>query len=256
MSSTPACPDFPAVMPTRQGMHRTRRRCPMKQRQMGARPWRSLLGCLVLCLCLVPTAWAQQTTGTISVTVMDSSGGVIPGRAVDTDGPRHQRRPHGNDAGGGQLLLRQPQLRQLQADRVPPGLRDAELRRAGAVGPHHGREGDVEGRRLQDVVEVVGGVTPLVESTTNAINTTIDVKQIEDLPLARPQHRAAVAAGGRLQRHLERLAVGGAGQHGGRHRRQHQPLALSVQHQRLDDRHHAAPGEHRGNGRSAPTRWT
>ena len=35
---------------------------------------------------------------------------------------------------------------------------------------------------LEDVVQV-SGVTPLVESTTNAINTTVDVKQIEDLPL-------------------------------------------------------------------------
>src|SRR5665647_1474721 len=66
-------------MPTRQGMHRNRRRCGMKQRQMGQRMWGSLLGCLLLCLSLVPTAWAQQTMGTVNVTVLDTSGAVVPG---------------------------------------------------------------------------------------------------------------------------------------------------------------------------------
>ena len=37
---------------------------------------------------------------------------------------------------------------------------------------------------LEDVVEVSGGAAPLVETSSNAINTTIDMKQIEDLPLA------------------------------------------------------------------------
>ena len=36
---------------------------------------------------------------------------------------------------------------------------------------------------MTEVIEV-SGAAPLVESSTNAINTTIDMKQIEDLPLA------------------------------------------------------------------------
>ena len=51
----------------------------MTQQQIGARLWGSLFGCLLCCLCLVPTAGAQQTGGTVSVTVMDSSGLVVPG---------------------------------------------------------------------------------------------------------------------------------------------------------------------------------
>ncbi|MGE5361722.1 MAG: hypothetical protein ACM3NQ_22115, partial [Bacteroidales bacterium] len=51
----------------------------MKERQIGVRLWGSLLGCLLLCLCLVSTAGAQQTTGTITVSVMDSSASVVPG---------------------------------------------------------------------------------------------------------------------------------------------------------------------------------
>lgn len=36
---------------------------------------------------------------------------------------------------------------------------------------------------LNETVEVNGGAAPLVETTTNAIGTTIDMKQIEDLPI-------------------------------------------------------------------------
>jgi len=54
----------------------------MKQRQMGARLWGSLFGCLLLCLCLVPTASAQQTMGTVSVTVLDTSRAVVPGATL------------------------------------------------------------------------------------------------------------------------------------------------------------------------------
>ena len=54
----------------------------MKQRRMGARLWSSLFGCLLLSLCLVPTAWAQQTLGTVSVTVVDTSGAAVPGATL------------------------------------------------------------------------------------------------------------------------------------------------------------------------------
>jgi hypothetical protein len=36
---------------------------------------------------------------------------------------------------------------------------------------------------INETVEVTGGTAPLVETTTNAIGTTIDLKQIEDLPI-------------------------------------------------------------------------
>src|SRR5918993_4000261 len=54
----------------------------MKQRRMGARLWSSLFGCLLLSLCLVPTAWAQQTLGALSVTVVDPSGAAVPGATL------------------------------------------------------------------------------------------------------------------------------------------------------------------------------
>src|SRR3954467_7864685 len=51
----------------------------MKQRHKRARLWGSLFGCIVVGLCMVPAAWAQQTLGTVSVTVVDTSGAAIPG---------------------------------------------------------------------------------------------------------------------------------------------------------------------------------
>ena len=65
----------------------------MKQPQMRARLWGSLFGALLLSLCLVPTAWAQGTLGSVSVTVVDPSGGALPGATSDPDGRRHERRP-------------------------------------------------------------------------------------------------------------------------------------------------------------------
>ncbi len=56
--------------------------CRMKQRRMGARLWSSLFGSLLLSLCLVPTAWAQQTLGSVSVTVVDPSGAAVPGATL------------------------------------------------------------------------------------------------------------------------------------------------------------------------------
>ena len=48
-------------------------------RHMSARLRASLFGCLLLSLGLAPTAWAQQTSGAVSVTVVDPSGAAIPG---------------------------------------------------------------------------------------------------------------------------------------------------------------------------------
>jgi hypothetical protein len=52
----------------------------MLHRNSVAVPWVVLVGCLALCFALFPaTVWGQQTQGTISVTVADPTGGVIPG---------------------------------------------------------------------------------------------------------------------------------------------------------------------------------
>ena len=155
----------------------------MKQRHIGVRLWGSLLGCLLLCLSLVPTASAQQTKGTVSVTVMDSSGGVIPGALLTlTDLATNDART-ANTQDAGNYSFVNLNFGQYKLTVALEGFETQSFE----VLVQSARTTDVKATLkvgvMQDVVEVVGGITPLVESTTNAINTTIDMKQIEDLPL-------------------------------------------------------------------------
>jgi len=156
----------------------------MKQRQMGARLWGSLFGCLLLCLCLVPTASAQQTMGTVSVTVLDTSRAVVPGATLKlTDLATNDERTATTQEAGNytfvnlnfgqyKLTVSLEGFKTQIFDVLVQSARTTDVKATLTVGG------------VETVVEVAGGVAPLVESTTNAINTTIDVKQIEDLPLA------------------------------------------------------------------------
>jgi carboxypeptidase family protein len=155
----------------------------MKQRDMGARLWGSLFGCLLCCLCLVPTAGAQQTGGTVSVTVMDSSGLVVPGAQLTltdlaTNDPRTAVTQQAGNYTFVNLTFGQYKLTvtlqgfQTQTfDVLVQSARTTDVKATLKAG-------------VTETVEVSGGVSPLVETTSNAINTTIDLKQIEDLPLA------------------------------------------------------------------------
>src|SRR5262245_53500886 len=71
------------------------------QPQMRARLWGSVFGTLLLSLCLVPTAWAQGTLGSVSVTVVDPSGGVLPGATLTlTDVATNESREGVTQTGG------------------------------------------------------------------------------------------------------------------------------------------------------------
>ncbi len=154
----------------------------MRERHIGARLWGSLLGCLLLSLCLVPTAWAQQTTGTITVSVMDTSAAVVPGATLTlTDQATNDVRTAVTQEAGNytfvnltfgnyKLTVSLAGFETQNFDVLVQSARTTDVKVTLKVGA------------MQDVVEV-SGVVPLVQSTTNAINTTIDVKQIEDLPL-------------------------------------------------------------------------
>ena len=143
----------------------------MKQPQMGARLWGSLFGFLLLSLCLVPTAWAQGTLGSVSVTVVDPSGGALPGATltltdVATNDARDGRHPR-----GGHPHLREPQFRPAQTDRVAP---EGFTTQTYDVLVQSARTTDVKATlkvgAMTEVVEV-SGAAPLVETSTNAINT-------------------------------------------------------------------------------------
>jgi hypothetical protein len=148
-----------------------------------ARLWGSLVGCLLLSLCLASTAWAQGTLGSVSVTVVDSSGGAIPGATLTlTDVATNDARTATSQAGGThtfvnlnfgphKLTVSLQGFTTQTYDVLVQSARTADVKATLQVGA------------MTEVVEVTGGA-PLVESSTNAINHTIDMKQIEDLPLA------------------------------------------------------------------------
>lgn len=143
-----------------------------------------LFGCLLLCLCLVPTASAQQTLGTVSVSVVDTSGAPVPGALLSlTDlATNDTRRAVSQEAGNysfvnlnfGQfkLTVSLQGFATQSYDVLVQSARTTDVKATLKVGG------------VQEVVEVSGGAAPLVETSSNAINTTIDLKQIEDLPLA------------------------------------------------------------------------
>ena len=156
----------------------------MKQRHIGVRLWGSLVGCLLLSLCLAPTAWAQQTLGAVSVTVVDTSGAAVPGATLTlTDVATNDARTAVTQEAGNHTFVNlnfgQHKLTvSLQGfatqsyDVVVQSNRTTDVKATLKVGA------------MTEVVEVAGETTPLIESSTNAINTTIDMKQIEELPLA------------------------------------------------------------------------
>jgi hypothetical protein len=155
----------------------------MTQQHWGAGPWRTLFGCLFLCLCVAPRAWAQQTQGTIAVTVVDSSGAVVPGATLTlTDLSTNDVRTGTTQESGNytfvNLTFGQYKLAVSLQGFVTQNL-DVTVQSA--------RTTDVKASLkvggMQDVVQVKGEVAPVVETTSNAINTTVDMKQIEDLPL-------------------------------------------------------------------------
>ncbi len=155
----------------------------MKNRNRAMRLRRSLVGCLFLCLSFVPAAWAQQTGGSVSVIVLDASGGVVPGATLTlTDVATNEARTavtqeQGNYAfvnlnfGQYKLTVTLQGFQTQTFDVLVQSARTTDVKATLKTGG------------VAETVEV-SGASPIVETSTNAINTTIDVKQIEDLPLA------------------------------------------------------------------------
>jgi uncharacterized surface anchored protein len=153
--------------------------------------------CLLVCLALLPAAWAQQTQGTVSITVVDPSGSVIPGaqlKIVDlatNDAREATTQEAGNykfvnlNFGSYKLTIAKAGFETQSYDVVVQSARNTDVQATMKVGS------------TQQVVEVEGGAAPLVETSSSATNMTIDTKQIEDLPLI-----------GRNIAQLSRLAAG------------------------------------------------
>ncbi len=143
--------------------------------------------CLTLCCCLivfglsVPASFAQETTATVTGTVSDQSGGVLPGVTVTL---RHVATGRVFEsitgAEGGYLVPLLP-IGTYEATFALSGFQSRTVR---------GIALNVNDRVLVDVQLATGGVSEVVEvtgrtlvQTTTAVQNLIDSRQVQELPI-------------------------------------------------------------------------
>lgn len=147
-----------------------------------------ILGSLCVLLFLLSfcsPSWAQMgSVGTVNVVVLDSSGATVQGaKLVLQDLATNVAREAETQQAGNYSFVTLP-LGTYKLTVSKTGFQNDLLNSVVVQG---GRVTDVKitlkvGAANETVV-VQGGATPLVETTSNAIATTIDMKQINDLPL-------------------------------------------------------------------------
>ena len=157
---------------------------------MSRRSFLSVVGCvasvlLVLSPLHTPIAWAQHgSEGTVTVTVLDPSGSVVPGAQLElqdvatNDVRKAETQQQGVHTfvnlslGKYKLTITKSGFQtQLFTDVIVQAAQTTDITAMLKVGA------------ISETVQVSGGTAPLVETTTNMVGTTIDMKQIEDLPV-------------------------------------------------------------------------
>ncbi|HKS67604.1 MAG TPA: carboxypeptidase regulatory-like domain-containing protein [Candidatus Acidoferrales bacterium] len=130
-------------------------------------------------------AWGQQgTVGTVSVIVTDQSGGVVSGAALQLEdiSTNHVRKAD-TPASGTYVFVGLP----IGTYKLTVGKTGFNTEIRDSVLVHAAQVTDVAVSLkvgvATETVEVHESATPLLDVTSNTIATTIDMKQIEDLPL-------------------------------------------------------------------------
>jgi hypothetical protein len=140
---------------------------------------------VLLTLCVVPAAWSQHgSEGTVTVTVLDPSGSVVQGAQLElrdlasNDVRKGETQEKGTHTfvdlplGNYKLTVTKTGFQtEAFTDVVVQAAQTTDISATLKVGT------------INETLEVKGGAAPLVETTTNVIGTTIDMKQIEDLPI-------------------------------------------------------------------------
>ena len=133
----------------------------------------------------VPAAQAQHgSEGTVTVTVLDPSGSVVQGADLELRdvATNNIRRASTQDQGVHtfpNLSLGKYSLTVKKAGFQSQEFTDVIVEAAKTTDI----TANLKVGAISETVQVTGGTAPLVETTTNAIGTTIDMKQIEDLPI-------------------------------------------------------------------------
>lgn len=134
---------------------------------------------------VVPTARAQQgTVGTVAVTVVDPSGAVVSGaqlelRDISTNTVRTAATQSGGTYTFVGLNIGTYSLTVTKAGFQKQVFDSVIVQAAQTTDVKAGLQVGV----ATEVVEVHESASPLIETTSNAIGTVIDLKQIEDLPM-------------------------------------------------------------------------
>jgi hypothetical protein len=140
---------------------------------------------VLFALCAVPLSWAQHgSEGTVTVTVVDATGGIVQGAQLELrdlttnavlNGETQEKGTHtfvNLSLGKYKLKVSKSGFQtQVFTDVVVEAAQTTDISAALRVGA------------ITETVEVAGGSAPLVETTTNVIGSTIDMHQIEDLPI-------------------------------------------------------------------------
>jgi hypothetical protein len=133
----------------------------------------------------VPVAQAQHgSEGTVTITVLDPSGSVVQGadlelRDVSTNSIRRATTQDQGVHTFPNLSLGKYSLTVKKAGFQSQEFTDVIVEAAKTTDI----TANLKVGAISETVQVSGGTAPLVETTTNAIGTTIDMKQIEDLPI-------------------------------------------------------------------------
>jgi hypothetical protein len=140
---------------------------------------------IVMALCVAPSIWAQHgSEGSVTVTVVDPSSSLVQGAQLELldvatndlrKGETQEKGTHtfvNLSLGKYKLTVSKKGFQtEVFADVVVQAAQTTDISATLKVGA------------INETVQVSGGAAPLVETTTNAIGTTIDLKQIEDLPI-------------------------------------------------------------------------
>lgn len=158
----------------------------MSLRQYRVLASRVLVALFFLACATVPAARAQQgTVGTVAVTVLDQSGAVVSGAQLELRDVSTNRVRSATTQSGGTYTFVGLSVGTYSLTVTKDGFQkqvfDSVVVQAAQVTDV---KASMQVGVATETVEVHETASPLIETTSDAIGTVIDLKQIEDLPLA------------------------------------------------------------------------
>ena len=140
--------------------------------------------CVILLVFSAPRIGAQSTQGTISVTVTDPNGALIPGAKLELRDLGSNEVRRASTLEGGVYHYVGLNIGSYSLTVSKDGFSNSVIR---PITVQAARTTDIAASlqvgSVSQTVEVNGGATDILETSSNMIGTTIDMKQIEDLPL-------------------------------------------------------------------------